>query len=91
MRGVGYWEGYTEIEHFKDYCAFDISDRYFWTSLDPQYVSEGVLSIGNVFTFAKGTYLFCLDKNLGTLQITLGLMFRVGSCIQDKLLCNASC
>ena len=54
-----------------------ITDRYFWSQTDPEYLGEGFFSMANVLTFIKGTYLLSLDQNLGPLQLTLGLMAKV--------------
>ena len=44
-------------------------------------------SIANVLTFVKGMYLFSLEKDNGTLQISLGLVLKVSN-MQCKRLKN---
>ncbi len=49
-------------------------DRYYWFSLDPMNLSEGLLAFATMFTFGKLCFYLPANQNLGPLQITVGRM-----------------
>ena len=56
---------------------FKYLDRYFWVSLDPVMISEGLFAIANFFSFMRICFILPINQNLGPLQISLGMMISV--------------
>lgn len=52
-------------------------DRFYWFSLDPINLSEGLLAFATLFTFGKLCFYLPANQNLGPLQITVGRMIFV--------------
>ncbi|CAF4832795.1 unnamed protein product [Rotaria sp. Silwood1] len=50
------------------------ADRYYWVSLDPINVAEGLFAIANIFSFSRICFLLPAFQHLGPLQISLGRM-----------------
>lgn len=61
-----------------------ILDRFYWVSLDPVNVAEGLFAIANIFSFSRICFLLPAIQHLGPLQISLGRMMSV--CIIFKIL-----
>ena len=57
--------------------CFIFKDRFYWTSLDPLNLSEALLAIAIILTFARLCFWLPANQNLGPLQITLGAMISV--------------
>ena len=57
-------------------CAC-LLDRYFWVSLDPVNVAEGLFAIANILSFSRICFLLPAFQHLGPLQISLGRMMSV--------------
>ncbi len=52
-------------------------DRFYWISLDPINLSEGLFAVSIVFTMGRLCFWLPANQNLGPLQITLGQMISV--------------
>ena len=52
-------------------------DRYYWLSMDPMNLSEGLFAVSIVFSLARLCFWLPANQNLGPLQITLGQMMSV--------------
>jgi hypothetical protein len=52
-------------------------DRFYWVSLDPINLSEGLFGIGILLSFANLTFWLPANQTFGPLQITLGAMINV--------------
>ncbi|CAF0998099.1 unnamed protein product [Adineta ricciae] len=50
------------------------ADRYYWVSLDPINVAEGLFAIANILSFSRICFLLPAFQHLGPLQISLGRM-----------------
>ena len=55
-------------------------DRYFWYSLDPIHLSEGIFAVAIVLSFSRLMLWLSANQNLGPLQITFGAMISVFLC-----------
>ena len=64
--------GYDSIDAIP-LCSRDLSllDRYYWVSLDPLNVAEGLFAITNIFSFSRIYFLLPAFQHLGPLQISL--------------------
>ena len=54
-----------------------VSDRFYWVSLDPVNVAEGLFAIAKIFSFSRICFLLPAFQHLGPLQISLGRMMSV--------------
>lgn len=63
---------------------FVLLDRFYWMSVDPINLSEGLFAVSIVFTLARLCFWLPANQNLGPLQITLGQMISV--CTKKTLL-----
>jgi hypothetical protein len=52
-------------------------DRFYWYSLDPINLAEGLFAVAIIFSFSKLCFWLPSNQNLGPLQITLGRMISV--------------
>lgn len=52
-------------------------DRFYWDSLDPINLAEGLFAIANIASFCRICFLLPANQTLGPLQITLGKMIAV--------------
>ncbi len=52
-------------------------DRYYWVSMDPINLSEGLFAFSIVFMMGRLCFWLPANQNLGPLQITLGQMISV--------------
>lgn len=52
-------------------------DRFYWYSLDPINLSEGLFAFGIIISFSRLCFWLPSNQNLGPLQITLGRMITV--------------
>jgi hypothetical protein len=63
--------------YLKLFFFIDFKDRFYWQSLDPINLSEGLFAISNVISIARLTFYLPISQQLGPLQITLGKMINV--------------
>lgn len=50
---------------------------FFWVSMDPINMSEGLFALANLFSFIRICFLMPANQQLGPLQISLGNMISV--------------
>lgn len=62
-----------------------VADRFYWDTLDPVIVSEGMFAVANVFSFCRLFYVLAANDTLGPLQISLQRMISVS---QQKSSCG---
>ena len=53
------------------------TDRFYWSTMDPIVVAEGLFAIANVVSFTRLFYLLAANEQLGPLQISLRRMIGV--------------
>ena len=53
------------------------SDRFYWDSMDPINMAEGLFAVANILSFSRISYLLPANETLGPLQISLGNMIKV--------------
>ena len=53
------------------------SDRFYWQSLDPTNMSEGLFALALILSFSRLCFWLPANQQIGPLQITLGRMFSV--------------
>jgi hypothetical protein len=63
--------------HLRAFFNVNLTDRYYWKSVDPINLSEGLYAIANVISIAQMCFYLPLSQQLGPLQITLGKMINV--------------
>ena len=85
LDSVRYSELFLPQAIFDNPFFYFLTDRYFWDPYDPQSVCEAIFSIGNILSFSRFTYIMALDANLGPLQLSLGLMAKVGFFLYNNL------
>ena len=64
-----------EIFFIIDMSSF--SDRFYWDSMDPINMAEGLFAVANILSFSRISYLLPANETLGPLQISLGNMIKV--------------
>jgi hypothetical protein len=53
------------------------NDRFYWQSLDPTCLSEGLFALALILSFSRLCFWLPANQQIGPLQITLGRMFTV--------------
>ncbi|KAK3600930.1 hypothetical protein CHS0354_004139 [Potamilus streckersoni] len=51
-----------------------IADRFYWESLDPHNVAEGLFALANIISFTRLSYVLPANELFGPLQISLARM-----------------
>ena len=52
-------------------------DRYYWDTLDPITISEGLFAVASVLSFCRLFYILAVNETLGPLQTSLLRMISV--------------
>ncbi|XP_052717525.1 short transient receptor potential channel 7-like isoform X3 [Crassostrea angulata] len=51
-----------------------IADRFYWDSLDPHNIAEGLFAIANVISFTRVSYILPANEMFGPMQISIARM-----------------
>lgn len=52
-------------------------DRFYWDSLDPHNIAEGLFAIANVISFTRVSYILPANEMFGPMQISIARMMTV--------------